>query len=167
MEQPADCLSALLNELSPVPPAQKIGTFNSMIRKPQFWHPFVTEELGTLLSCHFKPQLRLCVGRGRAGVLEGPWATYSRGMFPFQRFCFKGTPPKCAALPELRRKHTLEVHMCFGRAGFIWCQAILSRRSELKVLTLPAEGPAPGGQLRLPRSPASQTYWDARLPTTR
>lgn len=51
--------------------------------------------------------------------------------------------------------------MCFGRAGFIWCQAILSRRSELKVLTLPAEGPAAGGQLRLPRSPASQTYWDA------
>lgn len=116
--------------------------FKQYNQKLQFWHLFVWQGHRKLLSCHFKHHPQFCVGSWRAGVLEGLFEIYSRETFHFLWFCFKGTPPKCAALPEFMRKHTLESICVFGRVRFIWCQAILTRRSELKELTLPTEGPA-------------------------
>lgn len=65
-------------------------------------------------------------------------------------------------------KHTLESICVFGRVKFIWCWAILTRRSELKKLTLPPEGPALWGQATAPRlwqhRPLA-SHWD-KLPGT-
>lgn len=124
--------------------------FKQYNQKFQFWHLFVWQGYRKLLSYHFKHHPQFRVGSRRTGGLEG-LAIYSREPFHFIWFCFKGTPLKWAALPEFTRKHTLESICVFGRVRFIWCQAILTRRSELKELTLPTEGLALWGQAIAPR----------------
>lgn len=65
-------------------------------------------------------------------------------------------------------KHTLESICVFGRVKFIWWRAILTRRSELKELTLPPEGPVLWRQATAPRlwqhRPLA-SHWD-KLPGT-
>lgn len=157
-EQPTDCLSAFLNELSQVPHSQKICILNSIIRIFNSGIFLFDSDRGS-----FCPGISntiysfVLVVKGQEG-LRSSQQSIPESCFTFCGFALRAHPMKWAALPEFMRKHTLESICVFGKFRFIWCQAILPRRSELEEPTLPTEGPAPCGQATAP-------HWN-KLPGT-
>jgi len=139
----ANWLSDFMKELSPVPHSQKIGIFNSARRNFNSGTCLLREGQGKLLSGHFHHFVLIEEGqlslrgyqnyRGWNGPLEttelNPPAICSKEMLQFQCLFFKGTSPECAALPELMRKHTPEVHVHLWKSHIYSVSGHFNQRS--------------------------------------
>lgn len=134
-----------------VPHSQKICILNSIIRIFNSGIFLFDSDRGS-----FCPGISntiysfVLVVKGQEG-LRSSQQSIPESCFTFCGFPLRAHPMKWAALPEFMRKHTLESICVFGKVRFIWCQAILPRRSELEEPTLPTESPAPCGQATAPR----------------